>query len=243
MTFFAYLGFAVISFTGGDLEDPRRNLPRAMYLALVVTMLLYVAIALGVFGTLTVDQVVEYGPTAIAEAVRPTLGDAGFAAMAVAALLATASSVTATLYASEGLTSSLAEVGQFPSMFGTTSRLGHHGGLWITTVATLLFVNVFDLGALASIGSAVSLAVFVLVGVAAIRLRQTIGAHLSILLAGVLFSVVVLAFFAVDTYSNDRKAFWTMIILPVLALVLDIAWKRHKGVATHPGGREAPQES
>ena len=243
LTFFAYLGFAVISFTGGDLENPRRNLPRAMYLALVVTMLLYVAIALGVFGTLTVDQVVEYGPTAIAEAVRPTLGDAGFAAMAVAALLATASSVTATLYASEGLTSSLAEVGQFPTVFGTTSRLGRHGGLWITTVATLLFVNVFDLGALASIGSAVSLAVFVLVGVAAIRLRQTIGAHLSILLAGVLFSVVVLAFFAVDTYGNDRQAFWTMIILPVLALVLDVTWKRHRGVATDAGGREAPQGS
>ena len=228
LTFFAYLGFAVISFTGGDLADPTRNIPRAMYLALGVTTVLYVAIALGVFGTLTVDQVVKYGPTAIAEAVRPTLGDAGFAAMAVAALLATASSVTATLYASEGLTSALAEVGQFPTVFGTTSRLGRHGGLWITTVATLLFVNVFDLGALASIGSAVSLAVFVLVGVAAIRLRETIGAHLSILLAGVLFSVVVLIVFAVDTYSNDRKAFWTMIILPVLALGLDAAWKRRR---------------
>ena len=117
-------------------------------------------------------------------------------------------------------------------MFGTTSRLGRHGGLWITTVATLLFVNVFDLGALATIGSAVSLAVFVLVGVAAIRLRETIGAHLSILLAGVLFSVVVLIVFAVDTYSNDRKAFWTMIILPVLALGLDAAWKRRRS-GTH----------
>ena len=228
LTFFAYLGFAVISFTGGDLADPTRNIPRAMYLALGVTTVLYVAIALGVFGTLTVDQVVKYGPTAIAEAVRPTLGDAGFAAMAVAALLATASSVTATLYASEGLTSALAEVGQFPTVFGTTSRLGRHGGLWITTFATLLFVNVFDLGALATIGSAVSLAVFVLVGVAAIRLRETIGAHLSIVLAGVLFSVVVLIVFAVDTYSNDREAFWTMIILPVLALGLDAAWKRRR---------------
>jgi amino acid transporter len=228
LTFFAYLGFAVISFTGGDLENPRRNLPRAMYLALGVTTVLYVAIALGVFGTLTVDQVIDYGPTAIAEAVRPTLGDAGFAAMAVAALLATASSVTATLYASEGLTTALAEVGQFPTVFGTGSRLGRHGGLWITTVSTLLFVNVFDLGALASIGSAVSLAVFVLVGVAAIRLRRTIGAHLPVLLAGVLFSVVVLVVFAVDTYSNDLKAFWTMVLLPVLALALDVAWKRRR---------------
>ena len=31
LTFFAYLGFAVITFTGGDLPDPDRNLPRAMY--------------------------------------------------------------------------------------------------------------------------------------------------------------------------------------------------------------------
>ena len=158
--------------------------------------------------------------------------------MAIAALLATASSVTATLYASEGLTSALADVGQFPTVFGTTSRLGPHGGLWITTVATLLFVNVFDLGALASIGSAVSLAVFVLVGVAAIRLRHTIGANLAILLAGVLFSIVVLVVFAVDTYSNDPKAFWTMILLPVLALVLDAGWKhRDAGTAPAAGAR------
>ena len=235
LTFFAYLGFAVISFTGGDLVDPSRNMPRAMYLALGATMALYVAIALGVFGTLTVPQVIDYGPTAIAEAVRPTLGDVGFAAMAVAALLATASSVTATLYASEGLTTALAEVGQFPTAFGKTSRLGHHGGLWITTVSTLLFVNVFDLGALASIGSAVSLAVFVLVGVAAIRLRRTIGARLWVLLAGVLFSVVVLVVFAVDTYTGDPEAFWAMVILPFLALGLDAAWKRRQSVAVRSG--------
>ena len=45
LTFFAYLGFAVISFTGGDLPDPERNLPRATYLALGITIALYVLIA------------------------------------------------------------------------------------------------------------------------------------------------------------------------------------------------------
>jgi amino acid transporter len=47
LTFFAYLGFAVISFTGGDLPDPARNLPRAMYLALGITTALYVLICRG----------------------------------------------------------------------------------------------------------------------------------------------------------------------------------------------------
>ena len=54
LTFFAYLGFSVITFTAGDLRDPARELPRAMYLALGVTTVLYVLISFGVFGTLTV---------------------------------------------------------------------------------------------------------------------------------------------------------------------------------------------
>lgn len=226
ITFFAYLGFAVISFAAGDLDRPERNLPRAMYLALGATMVLYVAISLSVYGTLTVVEVIHFGPTAIAEAARPTLGDAGFAAMAIAALLATASSVTATLYASPGLTGALAEAGQFPTIFGTGSGLGRHGGLIITTLLTLLFVNVFDLGALAAIGSAVSLAVFLLVGVAALRLRRTIGAHAWILVVALAGSAVVLAFFTVDTFHNDRPAFWTMLALPFIAAALDAAWKR-----------------
>ena len=118
LTFFAYLGFSVITFAAGDLRDPARELPRAMYSALGVTTLLYVLISLGVFGTLTVDEAIGYGETAIAEAARPALGDAGFTMMAIAALLATSSSVNATLYASGGLTAMLAQVGQFPTFSG-----------------------------------------------------------------------------------------------------------------------------
>ncbi len=118
LTFFAFLGFSVITFSAGDLADPAYGLPRAMYAALGIAAGLYILISLGVFGTLPVDDVVAYGETAIAEAARPALGEAGFVMMALAALLATTSSVNATLYASGGLTRMLAEVGQFPPIFG-----------------------------------------------------------------------------------------------------------------------------
>ena len=85
---------------GRRLEYPAHDLPRAMYRALGITSTVYVLIALGVFGTLTVAQVIEYGETAIAEAARPSLGDAGYTVMAVAALLSTAGATNATLYAS-----------------------------------------------------------------------------------------------------------------------------------------------
>lgn len=241
LTFFAYLGFAVISFAAGDLLNPKRDLPRAMYIALGSTTLLYVAIALGVFGTLTVAEVVHYGPTAIAEAARPTLGDAGFTAMSIAALLATSSSVNATLYASSGFTATLAEVGQFPPFFGRESRLGRNGGLVITTALTLLFVNVFDLGALASIGSAVSLSVFVLVGVAALRLRREIGARAGVIVAAIAASVVVLVVFTVDTLHGDPRAFWGMVAIVVLGVVTDAVWKRAR--RRRPVRRTTPQPS
>jgi amino acid transporter len=237
LTFFAYLGFAVISFAAGDLRRPDRELPLAMYGSLGATALLYVAISIGVFGTLPVADVIHYGPTAIAEAARPSLGDAGFVVMAIAALLATSSSVNATLYASAGLTGALAEIGQFPPVFGRTSRLGRHGGLVITSAITLLFVNVFDLGALASVGSAVSLGVFVLVAVSAFRLRSRIGAQGWVLLAAIVGSTVVLGFFAVDTYKDDPRGFWAMVAIVCLGVAADAIWKRMRTPAAAPAAR------
>ena len=149
-------------------------------------------ISLGVFGTLTVDEVTGFGETAIAEAARPTLGDAGFVMMGVAALLATASSVNATLYASGGLTGMLASIGQFPPIFGRDSRLGSHAGLLITSALVLVVGNLIDLSAIASVGSACSLAIFLLVGMAGYRLRAETGSNAAIVLAAIGVTAIVL---------------------------------------------------
>jgi amino acid transporter len=228
LTFFAYLGFSVISFTAGDLPEPERNLPRAMYVALGGTTALYVAISVGVFGTLTVAEVTKYGATAVAEAARPALGDAGFTAVTIAALLATSSSVNATLYASKGFTGTLAQVGQFPPLFGVQSRLGRHGGLVITVALILLFVNLFNLSAIASVGSAVSLSVFVLVGIAGYRLRDQIKGKRGVLALAVAAAGFVLLFFVVDTLRNDPSTFAAIVVLVVLAVALDFFWKQAK---------------
>jgi amino acid transporter len=226
LTFFAYLGFSVITFAVGDLREPARELPRAMYLALGVTTVTYVLIALGVFGTLTVDEVIGYGETAIAEAARPALGDAGFTIMAIAALLATASSVNATLYASGGLTAMLAEVGQFPPLFGRASRLGPHAGLLITGAIVFVVANLVDLSAIASVGSACSLMIFLLVGIAAYRLRSETGSLVAIVLLGIAATATVLVFFAVDTMRNAPETFSAIVGIAALAVVLDLVWKR-----------------
>jgi amino acid transporter len=227
LTFFAYLGFNVITFAVGDLGDPARELPRAMYQALGITTVVYVLISIGVFGTLTVAQVIQYGERAIAEAARPALGDAGYTIMAVAALLATAGATNATLYASGNLTGMLAEEGLFPAFFGAGSRLGKKAGLLITGGLVLVIANLADLSAIASVGSAVALVIFLLVGLAGYRLRAETGSNRELVLTAMGLTAVVLAFFAVDTWQNAPETFVAIIGILILAVGLD-AWTRSR---------------
>ncbi len=226
LTFFAFLGFGVMTFTVSSLRDPERELPKAVTLALGLTTVTYVLISIAVFGILTVDEAIGYGETAIAEAARPTLGDAGFTLMAVAALIATAGATNGTLFGSVGLTASLSEIGQFPPILGTHSRLGKHGGLLVTAAFALVLANLVDLSAIASVGSACSLVVFLLVGLAGYRLRSETGASAAIVLLGMGATVIVLGFFAVDTLRNAPETFVAIVGMTLLAVALDVGWKR-----------------
>jgi len=239
LTFFAFLGFGVMTFTVASLRDPKRELPRAVALALGLTTATYVLISIGVFGTLTVDQAIGYGETAIAEAARPTLGEAGFTLMAVAALIATAGATNGTLFGAGGLTASLAEIGQFPPLLGPRSRLGKHGGLLVTGGLALVLANLVDLSAIASVGSACSLVVFLLVGLAGYRRRSETGASAALVLLGMAATVIVLGFFAVDTLRNAPETFAAIVAMTLLAVVLDAVWKRLRDRTSGPSGEGA----
>ena len=154
--------------------------------------------------------------------------------MAIAALLATASSVNATLYASGGLTAMLSEAGQFPPILGRDSRLGPHGGVLVTAALVLVVANVVDLSAIASVGSACSLMIFLLVGASGYRLRSETGAIGAVILVGIAATAIVLAFFAVDTVRNSPETFVAIVAIALLAVVLDLVWKRARGPMPQP---------
>ena len=169
---------------------------------------------------------IEHGDTALAEAARPALGDAGFTIMAIAALLATASSINSNLFAAGGLTQTLSEQTQFPPIFGEPGYFRGTRGVAITAILVLILSNVFDLSAIASLGSAVSLVVFLVVGLAGLKLRAETGASVAITCITMLATGIVLVLFAIDTARNAPQTFTAMIVLAVLAVVLDLLWKR-----------------
>ena len=225
LTFFAFLGFGVITFTAAQLADPPRQLPRAVYLALGIATTIYVAVALGVFGTLTTDEVIASGGTALAVAAEPVLGQAGYTLMTVTALFATAGATNAGLYPAAGLCEHLASIGQFPPFMARRFGGRAPAGLIITAAAAIVLAVGFDLNAIASIGSAVALVVFTLIGVGHLRIRSETGASAAILVLGILSAAVVLLMF-LPTLAEEPATVVAIVYILVQSIVLDLLWKR-----------------
>ena len=231
LTFFAFLGFGIITFTAKDLERPSYQLPRAMYLALGIATVIYIAVALGVFGTLTAEQVIASGGTALAVAAEPTLGQAGYWLMSVTALFATAGATNAGLYPAPGLSERLATTGQFPTVMGRRLRGRFSVGLLVEAGACLVLALIFNLDAIASIGSAVALLIFTLVTAAHLRVRSETGARTSVLVLAIAASAVVLVTFIFTTLIHEPASIVALVVIFALSIGLDVGWKLH-----HPPG-------
>jgi amino acid transporter len=226
LTFFAFLGFGVVTFTAKDLADPSRQLPRAMAIAIGLAAAIYVAVALGVFGTLTVPEVIAAGPTAIAVAAEPVLGKAGYWLMSITALFATAGATNAGLYPAAGLCEQLASTGQFPGLMGRRIAGRAPAGLVVAAVAILVLVIGFDLSSIASIGSAVALTIFALVTVGHLRVRAQTGARLSLLVLALATAGVTLITFVFTTLIQEPASMVTLAAIVALSIGLDVAWAR-----------------
>ena len=190
--FVAYEGFELIANTAKDVRDPERTLPRAFYVSVSFVVALYVTIALVTAGNLSLSAIASAKDYALAEAARPFLGQAGFALIAVAALLSTTSAINATLYGAGRLTYTIARDGQLPRELERKVWRRPIEGLLITSALTLVAANFLDLSSISTTGSAGFLLIFAAVNLAAIRLSRKTGGRRWVSAAGLAGCVAAL---------------------------------------------------
>jgi amino acid transporter len=131
LLFVTYEGFGVVTNSAGEMRNPGKQLPRAMYLALVIVVAVYVLVSAVVVMTLSLPEIEANQGHVLSEAGRAVLGQVGFVVIGVAALLATASGVNATMFGDANLAYLVATSGQMPKNFARNVWLGGTGGLFI----------------------------------------------------------------------------------------------------------------
>ncbi len=160
LTFFAYQGFSVITNSVEDMQDPRQTMLRAMFLAIGLVAVLYVAISITVFGNLPLETIIKDKDFALAEAARPAFGELGFKIIAATALLATASAINATLYAVTQISYTLAKEGDLPVIYEYHVFHNTEGLL----ISALLIVPMIVFLDLAQIATTAAIAVLLIQG-------------------------------------------------------------------------------
>jgi len=232
VVFLSYEGFGLITNTAEDLADPDRELPRALSISVVITIVIYVLTAIGVLGALSPAEVADAKEYALAAAVQPSLGDVGFSIMAIAALFSTASAINATLYGGANVSFMIAQRGALPAFFERRLWQRASGGLVFTACLMAAIALSFELEGIAIMGSAAFLIVYGAVSAGHLRLLNETGARRWPVVAALLGCLAVFCLLIVYMTSERPNAVWGLLALLGAGFGIDIFWRWRTGRRT-----------
>ena len=179
LTFIAFQGYDLIATVTEEVENPQQNIPRAILLSVLVTVVVYLLVVFVAIGTLGADALGAAGETAIARAAEdfmptfPLIGT-GASLIAFGAVFSTISALNAVVIGSSRVAFAMGRERQLPD------RLGHlhhrYGTPFVAIVASavvmLIAVVVVPIRLVGNLASLFSLLGFVVVNLSVIRLRR-----------------------------------------------------------------------
>ncbi|HEC16650.1 MAG TPA: amino acid permease [Sedimenticola sp.] len=223
--FLSYMGFGLVTNASENMVNPRRNVPRAIYLSILIVTLIYVAVATVAVGNLPLNALVRAQDFALAEAAKPFLGSAGYLLVSLGALFSIASALNATLYGGANIAYALARDGELPEFFERKGWFQASEGLYITAGLSLLFALAFDLNGIAAITSAVFMVIYLFVLVAHYRLAPRFGGNRPFIVFALAAVLAVFVLLMLYQWRTDQSAFYTTLAAFAASLGLEAIYR------------------
>jgi amino acid transporter len=179
LTFIAFEGYDLIATVTEEVKNPRKNIPRAIFISLAATVVIYLVVVFVAIGTLGAERLGAQGETGIAVAAGsfmpefPLIGG-GESVIAFGAVFSTVSALNAVILASSRVAFSMGREGQLVKKVG---QLHHRYGtpFWAIVASSavmllsVVFIPIRQVGNLSSLFFLMS---FVVVNASVIRLRR-----------------------------------------------------------------------
>jgi len=137
LTFVAFEGFQLVINAVNEMEDPKKNTPRAIYSAIIIAILIYLIISIGAIVAIPFEDIIKNQEYALAAGAEKSLGHWGSDLVILGAILATSSAISGTLFGASRQVSVIAYDGYFPSFL--TKRKNNIPIYSIIMMSTLAF--------------------------------------------------------------------------------------------------------
>ena len=219
----AYKGFTTITNSGGEIENPHKNVGRTIIISLGICVVLYLLVSLAVGANLSIEEIVNAKDYSLAEASRPAFGDYGLWFTVGFAIVATVSGVIASVFAVSRMLAMLTDMNLVPHRhFGMPGSIQKHT-LVYTIITAMLLTVFFDLSRIASLGAIFYIIMDIAIHWGVLRhLRKEVKANAAILITAIILDVIVLGAFLWVKAQSDMLVIWASLI----GLVLIFAGER-----------------
>ncbi|NIR45469.1 MAG: amino acid permease [Gemmatimonadetes bacterium] len=180
LTFIAFEGYDLIATVAEEIKEPERNIPRATFIALAITVTMYLLIlfvslgAVDAGGRPTWEFLGEYKETAIVRAAEDFMPTFGVVIIVFGGLLSTMSALNATVLASSRVAFSMARDNWLPREMSKIhpERRTPRAAIIVTGVILLGMALTLPIETVGSAASLIFLLTFALVNLAVIALRR-----------------------------------------------------------------------
>ena len=142
LIFFAFIGFEDMANVAEEVKKPKKTLPRAIILSIIITGVIYILVSLSAVRILNWEELSQ-SAAPLADIATKGLGNNGGITMSVIALFATASTVLITLVAGARILYGMAKSNSLPSIFAKIHP--KTGTPWIAVIGILVTSVVFAL--------------------------------------------------------------------------------------------------
>ncbi len=179
LTFIAFQGFEVISQSSEEIKNPRKNIPRATFLSLVIVVPIYLLVALTALGSVDPGAMTPWGflsqnkELALVAVARHFFYGGGVMIL-FGGLISTMSALNATVYSSSRVAFAMGRDRNFPGFFSTVhaKKFTPHWAI-LVSLAIIVFMSVsLPIEEVASAADIMFLLLFLQVNIAMIRLRK-----------------------------------------------------------------------
>jgi len=228
LLFLGYEGFGLITNTAEDIDQPQKNIPRALYLAILIVMLIYVAVSVAVVGNLSLPEIKQTADYALAAAAQSFAGAIGFTIIVIAALFSTSSAINATLYGGANVSYLMAKKGELPTFFNRKSWHDGREGLLITSTVVILLIVLLNLSNVVMLGSSIFLLVYAGVNLAHLKLYKKTDTNkyiIGLAIIGCFFSLTVLVYY--EIFSSPLTLYLLSAVV-VISFVIEWIYLKYK---------------
>jgi len=206
ITFVAYEGFQLVINAVNEMESPGKNIPRAIYSAIFLAILIYVVIAMGAILAIPFEDLINNKEYALAAGAEKILGHWGTELVIIGALLATSSAISGTVFGASRQMAVIAKDGYFPALLAKRkNRIPVYAIIAMSGLAFFLIL-IGSLEVILEFGSVTFLLVSLLMAYANFKIHDLTNSSPSITLLslfGLLLGTVFIVYYEISTHIQQ----------------------------------------